>query len=393
MSDPNRYMSGGGLYMLSGNGTVFAGTTTRSNAHLMESLLSDPNPKVQTVLDCAETLFRHLHNEDERACKLMAKRQIISGLISFALDEEQQHPMTGHASIATELLCTDVPTVITYLLTDSSPLHALFHNLSSNENVMDCWCKIIKSFLHRVPSVMFELFTQFDITEHLLSNLHTLSMMETVWKFISLDNRETPVIQYLIGHDFFSRHIELLETTDEQRMSVCHFITGSFNISEQSTLAILRHLLFSKWLVRCLKAIHTKGATLPNSPLISAVDILVEIFAQLFDSKERCNIVDLSVLQMAFVDALPSISSILSDYSTLYGLVEQAHGLVPKLGMERLKLYRLLSCIPLICDEELAQVFRACSFAKRFTVPFDSLLLLGSILDILLMQSVAFKLY
>lgn len=370
MSDFNRYMSGGGLYMLSGTGTILAGATTRCSAHAMESLLSDPNPKLQTIFDCAEVLFRHLQNEDERACRLMAKPQVIAGLISFALDEEQQNPMTGYALVATELLCTDVPTVITYLLTNSTPLHKLFQSPLINENVVDCWCKITKSLLHRIPAVMFELFTQFDMTECLLTKLHTLSMMETVWKFVSLDNRETPVIQYLINCDFFARHIELLEKTDEQRVSVCHFIAGVLNISEQSTLTILRHLLSSKWLVKCLEAIHSRGAILPNGILISAVDILVEIFAQLFDSKQRCNVVDLSVLRIAFADALPSISSVLLDYSKLYGLAEQAHGIVPKLGMERLKLYRLLSCIPLICDEELAQVFRACSLPKRFTEAF-----------------------
>ena len=150
-------------------------------------------------------------------------------------------------------------------------------------------------------------------------------------------------------------------------MSVCHFIAGVLNISEQSTLSILKHLLSSKWLVKCLEAIHSNGAILPNHTLISAIDVLVEIFAQLFDSKQRYSIVDLSVLKIAFADALPSISSVLLDYSKLYGLVEQAHGIVPKLGMERLKLYRLLSCIPLICDDELAHVFRACSLPKRFT--------------------------
>ena len=380
--------------MLSGTGTVLAGTTTRCSAQAMESLLSDPNPKLQTIFDCSEALFRHLQNEDERACKLMAKPHIIAGLISCAMDEEQQNPMTGYASLATELLCTDVPTVITHLLTDSTPLHRLFQIPSIDEKVLDCWCKIVKSLLHRIPSVMFELFTQFDMTDYLLANLHTPSMMETVWKFVSLDNRETPVLHYLITHNFFSRHIELLEKTDEQRMSVCHFIAGVLNISEQSTLSILKHLLSSKWLVKCLEAIYSNGAVLPNGTLISSIDVLVEIFAQLFDSKQRHSIVDLSVLKIAFADALPSISSVLLDYSKLYGLVEQAHGIVPKLGMERLKLYRLLSCIPLICDDELAHVFRACSLPKRFTVLlhvlFDSLFL-GSLLDICFEQLVAFE--
>ena len=189
--------------MLSGTGTVLAGTTTRCSAQAMESLLSDPNPKLQTIFDCSEALFRHLQSEDERACKLMAKPQIIAGLISCAMDEEQQNPMTGYASLATELLCTDVPTVITHLLTDSTPLHRLFQISSINDKVLDCWCKIVKSLLHRIPSVMFELFTQFDMTDYLLTNLHTPSMMETVWKFVSLDNRETPVIQYLITHRLF----------------------------------------------------------------------------------------------------------------------------------------------------------------------------------------------
>ena len=122
--------------------------------------------------------------------------------------------------------------------------------------------------------------------------------------------------------------------------------------------------------MKCLESIHSKGTILPNGILISAVDVLVEIFAQLFDSKQRCYIIDLSVLRIAIADALPAISSLLSDYSTLHGLVEQADGVVPKLGMERLKLYRLLSCIPLICDDDLIQVFRSCSLPKRFTEAF-----------------------
>lgn len=363
--------------MLSGTGTIVAGSNGAKSSNI-DVILSRPSPSLTDLLDCADVLLRRLHEEDERLSRYLCQPKVAEQLVMLAVgakgDARTEHVACAdtarHSFVACEVLCADIPRMTEVLSGNDELLYPLFASFPSSSKPIEHWCRVIKSLLHRMPLTMFEQFAKHNPLEHILRHLNERFVMDVMFKLVSLFDYDVPVVLFLEQHAFFLRLLDLLQEGEEHRLAVPYFIGGlvSTSFSNQLVQQLLQQMLTSKWQQRILDLILTGEPAIPNSTLVSGVDVLVEVFASLFDDRFRGKRLDLSPMRAAFATALPRLSSLFLGYSKLYPPTHQSTGIAPRLGMERLKLFRLLSYLPLICDDRLASIMASLSFPKRFTV-------------------------
>ena len=325
----------------------------RTSLSAVEALLTpDASPSTQSILNVGMHILKALQSDtiDERLIGLLTRRDVLRGLMEAALDWRTS------SMVAVELVCLELPAMTTSISGDIEIVNLLLRDDEERSGCLEAWCRVLKSAIQRIPSALAlgsKGLESCGIEAFLLRHLHERNVLDVAVRWFSLEE----ALKEAIRRTFLLKLLQLLDEDEKRRSAVLGLISKLLEV-ENIRETLLRALFTHTWMSECLRR-----ATQDLN--IQAIDLLCQVLAQpvVFDTNPT---------RLALCAALPNLAHTISTLSKASTTIRLSLGTVPRLGVQRSKLFKLLSHVPVFVDECLAEVIYECGLVEAFVCAFFS---------------------